>query len=109
MNIYISNLSYRVTDSDLKDLFEQFGEVSSTKIIIDHQTGRTKGFGFVDMPDKEASQTAIAKLNHSELDGNMISVFEARPREENKPKAAPTNERRRNEKRREPEQKPEMT
>jgi len=84
MNIYISNLSYRVTDSDLKQLFEEFGKVASTKIILDHQTGRSKGFGFVDMADKDTCQIAIAKLNHTEFDGRIISVFEARPREESK-------------------------
>ena len=82
MNIYISNLSYGVADSDLKQLFEEFGEVSSAKVIIDHYTGRSKGFGFVEMPDNEASLKAIAELNQAEYDGKVIAVAEARPREE---------------------------
>ena len=82
MNIYVSNLSYRVNECDLKHLFEEFGGVSSTKIIVDHQTGRSKGFGFADMPDKDERQNAITKLNQTLFDGNIISVFEARPREE---------------------------
>ena len=82
MNIYISNLSYGVADSDLKQLFEEFGEVSSAKVITDRYTGRSKGFGFVEMPDNEASLKAIAELNQAEYDGKVIAVAEARPREE---------------------------
>jgi len=82
MNIYISNLSYRVVDSDLRHLFEKFGKVSSAKVIFDHQAGHSKGFGFIDMPDKDESSKAIAKLNQTEYDGKLISVFEARPRDE---------------------------
>ena len=82
MNIYISNLSYGVADSDLKQLFENFGEVSSAKVITDRYTGRSKGFGFVEMPDNEASLKAIAELNQAEYDGKVIAVAEARPREE---------------------------
>lgn len=82
MNIYISNLSYGVADGDLKQLFEEYGEVSSAKVITDRDTGRSKGFGFVEMPDNEASQKAIAELNQAEYDGKVIAVAEARPREE---------------------------
>ena len=82
MNIYISNLNYGVADGDLKQLFENFGEVSSAKVIIDRYTGRSKGFGFVEMPDNEASLKAIAELNQAEHDGKILSVAEARPREE---------------------------
>ena len=82
MNIYISNLSYGVADGDLKQLFAEYGEVSSAKVITDRYTGRSKGFGFVEMPDNEASQKAIAELNQAEYDGKVIAVAEARPREE---------------------------
>jgi len=82
MNIYVSNLNYEVADSDLMQLFEKFGEVSSAKIITDRYTGRSKGFGFVEMPDNEASLKAIAELNQAEFNGKVIAVAEARPREE---------------------------
>ena len=82
MNIYISNLSYRVEDSDLALLFEEYGEVTSAKVIIDRYSGRSKGFGFVEMPDAEASQKAISELNQIKYDGRVISVTEARAREE---------------------------
>ena len=84
MNIYISNLSFKVEDSDLKQLFEEYGEVTSAKVIIDHYSGRSKGFGFVEMPDVKAAQKAIAELHQAEYDGKVIVVNEARPRE-NKP------------------------
>ena len=82
MNIYISNLSYRIVESDLKQLFEKYGEVASTKVIIDHQSGRSKSFGFVEMPDKEAMQNAISNLNRTLYDGKLINVTESRSREE---------------------------
>ena len=82
MNIYISNLSFKVEDSDLRQLFEEYGEVSSAKVITDRYTGRSRGFGFVEMPDNEASQKAISELNQAEYDGKVITVNEARPREE---------------------------
>jgi len=82
MNIFISNLSYEVADGDLRHLFEEFGEVSSAKVMTDRFSGRSKGFGFVEMPDNEASLKAIAKLNQVEYDGKVIAVAEARPREE---------------------------
>ena len=82
MNIFISNLSYEVADGDLRHLFEEFGEVSSAKVITDRFSGRSKGFGFVEMPDNEASLKAIAELNQVEYDGKVIAVAEARPREE---------------------------
>ena len=81
MNIYISNLSFNVEDSDLRQLFEEYGEVSSAKVIIDHYSGRSKGFGFVEMPDNEAAQKAINELHQAEYDGKVITVNEARPRE----------------------------
>ena len=82
MNIYISNLSFKVEDSDLKQLFEEYGEVSSAKVITDRYTGRSRGFGFVEMPDTEAAQKAISELNQAEYDGKTITVNEARAREE---------------------------
>jgi RNA recognition motif-containing protein len=82
MNIYISNLSFKVEDSDLQQLFEEYGEVSSAKVIMDRYTGRSRGFGFVEMPDNEAGQKAITELNQAEYDGKVIVVNEARPREE---------------------------
>jgi RNA recognition motif-containing protein len=82
MNIYISNLSFGVADGDLKQLFDEFGEVSSAKVITDRYTGKSRGFGFVEMPDNEAAQKAIAELNEAEYDGKVNSVAEARPREE---------------------------
>ncbi|HPS83987.1 MAG TPA: RNA-binding protein [Bacteroidales bacterium] len=82
MNIYISNLSYRLKDEDLKSVFEEYGEVTSAKIIMDRETGRSKGFGFVEMPDDEAAAKAIKELHEATYDGKVISVNEARPRED---------------------------
>jgi RNA recognition motif-containing protein len=82
MNIYISNLSFKVEDSDLQQLFEEYGEVSSAKVISDRYTGRSRGFGFVEMPNDEAAQKAITELNQAEYDGKVIVVNEARPRDE---------------------------
>ena len=82
MNIYIANLSYRVEESDLKELFGQFGAIVSTKVMIDNQTGRSKCFGFVNMADRESMQNAINKLNRTMYDGKIISVSESRTRED---------------------------
>ncbi len=82
MNIYISNLSYGVKEADLNELFSEYGEVSSAKIITDRETGRSRGFGFVEMPNDEEGQKAIDELNGAEYDGKEISVSVARPREE---------------------------
>ena len=79
--IYVGNLSYQTTENDLADLFGQLGEVSSASIITDRDTGRSKGFGFVEMGSDEADK-AIAQLNGSELDGRTLTVNEARPRED---------------------------
>ena len=81
MNIYVGNISYRLTDQDLKELFEQFGAVQSAKIIMDRDSGRSKGFGFVEMESKEAGEEAIAALNGSEHSGRSLRNNEARPRE----------------------------
>jgi len=82
MNIYIGNLSYEVTEQDLKQAFETFGEVESVKIIKDKYTNRSKGFGFVEMPDNTNAQSAINDLNDTEIKGRTVKVNEARPRSE---------------------------
>ena len=82
MNIFIAGLSYNVNDTDLQDLFQEYGEISSAKVVMDRMTGKSKGYGFVEMEDNEAANKAIAELNGAEYDGRTISVSEARPREE---------------------------
>ena len=82
MNIYISNLSYDVNDSDLRELFEEYGEVSSAKVIMDRETGRSRGFGFVELSDDELAKKAIEELNQASYDGKVINITEARPRED---------------------------
>ncbi|MCJ7542031.1 MAG: RNA-binding protein [Desulfobacterales bacterium] len=80
MNIYVGNLSYEVTEEDLKEAFGVFGEVDTVKVIKDNYTGRSKGFGFVEMPDKSEAQSAIEGLNGKDLKGRSLNVNEARPR-----------------------------
>ncbi|MCG8341764.1 MAG: RNA-binding protein [Chlorobiales bacterium] len=82
MNIYIGNLDYGVTEDDLRDAFGEFGEVSSANIISDKFTGRSKGFGFVEMPNDAEANQAIDALNDTDLNGRSIKVNQARPREE---------------------------
>jgi len=82
MNIYAGNLSWNLKDQDLQNLFSQHGEVSSAKIITDKFSGRSKGFGFVEMPNDEEGNAAIAALNGSEVDGRNIVVNESRPKQE---------------------------
>jgi RNA recognition motif-containing protein len=82
MNIYVGNLSYEVTEDDLKKAFEIFGEVDSAKVIKDKYTGKSKGFGFVMMPDKAKAESAIQGLNGKDLKGRNLNVNEARPRTE---------------------------
>jgi len=84
MNIYIGNLSDEVTEEDLKEAFESFGEVESVKIIKDKYTNRSKGFGFVEMSSKAEGQSAIDGLNGKELKGKALNVNEARPRTESR-------------------------
>jgi RNA recognition motif-containing protein len=81
MNIYVSNLSFNVQDEDLREFFTPFGEVTSAKIINDRETGRSRGFGFVEMSDNAASLKAIAELNDASVDGRTIKVMEAKPKE----------------------------
>jgi RNA recognition motif-containing protein len=80
MNIFVAKLNFDTRESDLQDAFEEFGTVDSVKIIMDKFTGRSKGFGFVEMPDDDAAREAIAELNDSELDGRTIVVKEAEDR-----------------------------
>ncbi len=86
MNIYVGNLAYSVTEAELRSIFEQHGEVSSANLIIDKFTGQSKGFGFVEMPQKEQADAAIAATNGSDLNGRRITVNEARPREDRGPR-----------------------
>lgn len=80
MNLYVGNLSYQMTDDDLHNAFSAYGEVSSAKIIMDRDTGRSKGFGFVEMPNDDEARAAIEALDNSDLNGRNIKVNEARPR-----------------------------
>ena len=82
MNIYVSNLSFNVQDEDLREFFTPFGEVTSAKIINDRETGRSRGFGFVEMSDDEASRKAIAELDGATGDGRTMKVMEAKPKED---------------------------
>jgi cold-inducible RNA-binding protein len=81
VNIYVGNLAYSATDHDLRQLFEQYGVVDKVSIITDRDTGRSKGFGFVEMPESTAAKTAIAKLQGTMLAGRALTVNEAKPRE----------------------------
>ncbi|MDB5207577.1 MAG: RNA-binding protein [Flavisolibacter sp.] len=82
MNIYVSNLGFNVQDEDLKEFFTPYGEVSSAKIINDRESGRSRGFGFVEMPDDAAAQKAIQELNDASVEGRTIKVMEAKPKED---------------------------
>lgn len=82
MNIYVSNLSFNVQDEDLKDYFSEYGDVTSSKVIIDKFTNKSKGFAFVEMSDDAAASKAIQELNGAMVDGRALRVSEARPREE---------------------------
>ena len=80
--LYVGNLSYGTTDSDLRTMFEEFGSVESAQVIMDRETGRSKGFGFVEMGNDQEAQAAINALNGKEVDGRALTVNEARPRED---------------------------
>ena len=82
MNIYIGNLAYSVTEAELEEAFAQFGEVTSTKLILDKFSGQSKGFGFVEMADDQEGREAIEQLNGSSMKGRAVKVNEARPRED---------------------------
>ncbi len=81
MNIFVAKLNFRTTSEELQTQFEEYGEVSSAKVIFDRETQRSKGFGFVEMPDDSAAERAIEALNESEFDGRTIVVKKARPKE----------------------------
>lgn len=81
MNLYVGNLPWSVTDQELEDMFREFGDVRSAKVLMDRETGRSRGFGFVEMNDEDG-KTAIDRLNESEVQGRALVVNEARPREE---------------------------
>jgi RNA recognition motif-containing protein len=80
MNIYVGNLSFTTTEADLKEAFQAFGEVQSASIIKDKYSGESRGFGFVEMPNKDEAEKAIAGLNGKDLKGRNLTVNEARPR-----------------------------
>ena len=81
MNIYVSNLSFQTSEPQLRELFKTYGEVTSVKIVSDNFTGRSRGFGFVEMTDKSEAEEAIKHLNNTKMGSHFISVSEARPRE----------------------------
>jgi RNA recognition motif-containing protein len=82
MNIYVSNLSFNVQDEDLKEFFTPYGEVTSAKVINDKFTGKSRGFGFVEMSDTTAASKAIAELNGGTVEGRTVRVTEAKPKED---------------------------
>ncbi len=83
MNIYVGNLHYNVGDEDLKQVFEEYGEVESVKIVKDRETGRSKGFGFIEMNNDSQAREAIEELNGAELMGRVMKVNESRPKPAN--------------------------
>ena len=86
MNIYVGNLSFQAGDDDLLKIFEAHGEVTSAKIIIDRMSGRSRGYGFIEMPDDGAAQKAIDELNGKEIGGRALTVNQARPKENRPPR-----------------------
>jgi RNA recognition motif-containing protein len=82
MNIYVGNLPFSMTEEQLREMFESFGEIASVNIIKDKYSGESKGFGFVEMSDQDAGNSAIQGLNDHEVDGRRIKVSEAHPRKE---------------------------
>ena len=85
MNIYVGNLPFETTEDSLHVTFAEFGEVTSARVITDRMTGRSRGFGFVEMAKQEEAEAAIKALNGKELGGRALTVNEARPREERGP------------------------
>ncbi len=85
MNIYVGNLPYNVTDEDLRAVFAPFGEVSSAKIIMDRYSGRSKGFGFVEMNNDSEAEEAIKSLDNTDMKGRNLRVNQAKPRTDSKP------------------------
>ena len=80
MNIYVGNLNYRIRENDLKSIMEEFGAVESVKVVKDRETGRSKGFAFVEMQDDDEAKRAIEELNEKEFEGRQMVVKEALPR-----------------------------
>lgn len=85
MNIYVGNLSFNTNDNDLRSTFEQFGNVDSARVATDRESGRSRGFGFVEMSNDSDARKAIEGTNGRDLQGRTLNVNEARPREERKP------------------------
>jgi RNA recognition motif-containing protein len=85
VNIYVGNLPFRITEEELKEAFEEFGRVNKAAIIKDKASGQSKGFGFVDMPDKSEAERAIKSLDGSSMKGRTIKVNEAKPRDNDRP------------------------
>lgn len=86
MNIYVGNLSFSTSNEDLHDAFAAHGAVDSARVITDRETGRSRGFGFVEMPNQGEAEAAISALNGTDLQGRTISANEARPREDRRPR-----------------------
>jgi len=82
MNIYVGNLPWSIGDDELRNLFSEYGEVSSANVIMDKFSGRSKGFGFVEMPSDSAAESAIAGLNEKDVEGRNLRVNQAKPRED---------------------------
>jgi RNA recognition motif-containing protein len=81
MNIYVGNISFNASEDDIRDIFGEYGQVDSVKIILDHDTGRSRGFGFVEMANDDEGRAAVESLNGYDLEGRELKVNEARPRE----------------------------
>ena len=81
-NIYVGNLSYRASEEDLRQAFSRYGQVSNVSIIMDRETGRSRGFAFVEMPDANEAKAAIEALDSTEIAGREVRINEARPRED---------------------------
>ena len=86
MNIYVGNLPYSTTRDELRDLFAAFGEVSAARVVTDRESGRSKGFGFVEMPNEAEANAAVAEMNGKEIGGRKAVINEARPREDRGPR-----------------------
>lgn len=86
MNIFVGNLSYSSTEDAVRQLFESYGDVDSVRIIKDRETGRSRGFGFVEMPNENEARAAIEAINGTDLDGRTLNANEARPRTERRPR-----------------------
>ena len=82
MNLYVSNLAYTLTDDELKAAFEVYGAVTSARVIMDRETGRSRGFGFVEMPNNSDATQALQYLNNQDIGGRSVKIVEARPKEE---------------------------